>query len=199
MDRSIGKILKALDDLGLRDDTLVIFTSDNGSLFSNGPLRANKGHLYEGGIRVPWAVRWPGKIKAGAVSDTPITTTDVFPTVMEAAGLQPKEGVPLDCESLLPVLTGSGGLSRDAIYFHYPNYAFHKRNRLGSAIRNGRHKLIHFYDDDSVELYDLKSDPGERHDLAQEKPALAATLRKQLSEWLKTTGARMPYQPESQD
>lgn len=195
MDRSIGRLLKALDELGLRDNTLVIFTSDNGSLFDNGPLRANKGHLYEGGIRVPWAVRWPGRIEAGAVSETPVTTTDVFPTVLEAAGLKSKEGVPLDCESLLPVLTGAGELQREAIYFHYPNYAFHKRNRLGSVIRKGRHKLIHFYDDDSVELYDLKSDLGESRDLAADQPGLAAALDQELTEWLRATGARMPYRP----
>lgn len=197
MDRSIGRLLEALDELGLRKNTLVIFTSDNGSLFGNGPLRENKGHLYEGGIRVPWAVRWPGKIKPGSVSETAITTTDVFPTVLEVAGLEPKKGVPLDSESLIPVLTGTGDLQRESIYFHYPNYAFHKKNRLGSAVRKRRYKLIHFYDDDSVELYDLEADLGEKNDLAQEKPALAGLLRKELADWLEKTGARMPYQPES--
>jgi arylsulfatase A len=89
MDRSIGRVLASLDDLGLAESTIVIFTSDNGSLFGNGPLRANKGHLYEGGIRVPWAIRWPGKVKAGSSSNTPIITTDTFPTLLEVAGLKP--------------------------------------------------------------------------------------------------------------
>jgi len=193
MDRSIGKLLKSLDDLGLRENTLVIFTSDNGSLFGNGPLRANKGHLYEGGIRVPWTLRWPGQIKAGTVNETPIITTDLFPTLLEVGGLAPKPGVPLDGESLLPVLTGEGELEREAIYFHYPNYAFHKKNRLGSVIRKGRYKLIQFYDDQSVELYDLETDLGEKKDLSKEKPDLARVLESELKAWLKESGAKMPY------
>jgi arylsulfatase A-like enzyme len=197
MDRSIGRILKAIDDLGLRENTLVIFTSDNGSLFGNGPLRANKGHLYEGGIRVPWAVRWPGKVKAGVVNETPIVTTDIFPTLLKVAGLMPLAGVPLDGENLLPILTGFGPLKREAIFFHYPNYAFHKKNRLGSVIRRGKHKLIRFYDDDSVELYDLVADPGEKENLAAKLPDVARLLRKDLDEWLDKSGARYPYQPEA--
>jgi arylsulfatase A len=193
MDRSIGKLLKSLDDLKLREDTIVIFTSDNGSLFSNGPLRENKGHLYEGGIRVPWAIRWPGKIKPASQSEVPIVSTDVFPTLLEVAGLNPKEGVPLDGESLLPLLTGSGELKRESIVFHYPNYAFHKRNRLGSAIRKGRYKLLHFYDDDSVELYDVVSDQSEKNDLVATKPKLARELREKLEKSLKDSGAKMPY------
>lgn len=196
MDRSIGRILKGLDDLGLADNTLVIFTSDNGSLFSNGPLRSNKGHLYEGGIRVPWAIRWPGKIKPGSRSEVPIISTDVFPTLLEVAGLKPKAGVPEDGESLIPLLTGKAKLKREALYFHYPNYAFHKKNRLGAAIRKGPHKLIHFFDDDTVELYDLENDLGEKNDLSKSKSELAGELKKELGEWLKESGAKMPYVPE---
>ncbi len=193
MDRSIGKLLKSLDSLKLTANTIVIFTSDNGSLFSNGPLRENKGHLYEGGIRVPWAIRWPGKIKPSSHSEVPVVSTDVFPTLLEVAGLKPKEGVPLDGESLLPLLTGSGELKRKSIVFHYPNYAFHKRNRLGSAIRKGQYKLIHFYDDDSIELYDVVSDQSEKNDLAATKPKLARELREELEKSLKDSGAKMPY------
>lgn len=196
MDRSIGKLLKSLDDLGLAENTLVIFTSDNGSLFGNGPLRANKGHLYEGGMRVPWAIRWPGKIAAGSVNDTPVVTTDVFPTLLEVAGLEPKKGVPLDGESLLPLLTGKGQWKREALFFHYPNYAFHKKNRLGSVIRKGKHKLIRFYDDESVELYDLEADPGEKKNLAGEMPALSGKLESELKAWLEESGAKFPYQPK---
>ena len=192
MDRSIGKVLKSLDDLGVAENTLVIFTSDNGSLFSNGPLRANKGHLYEGGIRVPWTIRWPGKIAAGSRSNVPIISTDVFPTLLEVAGLKPLADVPADGESLIPLLTGKGKLKRDALFFHYPNYAFHKRNRLGGAIRKGDYKLIHFYDDDTVELYDLKKDSGEKNNLAKAQPKLAEELRDELKQWLKDSGAKMP-------
>jgi len=193
MDRSIGKVLKSLDELGLTENTIVIFTSDNGSLFGNGPLRANKGHLYEGGIRVPWAIRWPGKIRAGSRNETPVISTDVFPTLLEVAGLKPKVGTPLDGESLVPILTGVEKLKRGAIFFHYPNYAFHNRNRLGGAIRKGDHKLIHFYDDDSVELYDVVADPGERKNLAQSKENLAREMREELGRWLKESGAKRPY------
>lgn len=197
MDRSIGRVLQSLDDLGLKNNTLVIFTSDNGSLFTHGPLRANKGHLYEGGIRVPWAIRWPGKIKPGSVSEEPIVSTDVFPTLLEVAELKPRPGVPEDGESLVPLLTGKDGLKREAVFFHYPNYAFHKNNRLGGAIRKGRHKLIRFYDDDSVELYDLKEDQGEKNDLSKSNPELARNLRKELDAWLKESNAKMPYLPKT--
>lgn len=196
MDRSIGKLLKSLDDLGLAENTLVIFTSDNGSLFGNGPLRANKGHLYEGGMRVPWVIRWPGKIAAGTVNDTPVVTTDVFPTLLEVAGLEPKKGVPLDGESLLPLLTGKGHWKRESLFFHYPNYAFHKKNRLGSVIRKGKHKLIWFYDDESVELYDLEADPGEKANLSEEMPGLSGKLQRELKVWLEESGAKFPYQPK---
>ena len=195
MDRSIGRVLKSLDDLGLAENTIVVFTSDNGSLFGNGPLRANKGHLYEGGIRVPWAIRWPGKVKPGSSSNAPIITTDTFPTLLEVAGLKPKEGIPLDGESLISILKGNDELKRKSLYFHYPNYAFHKRNRLGGAVRRGNYKLIHFYDDDSIELYDVVEDQGEKKNLADSKPELAVELRSDLAQWLKDSGAKMPFVP----
>ena len=195
MDRSIGRVLASLDDLGLAESTIVIFTSDNGSLFGNGPLRANKGHLYEGGIRVPWAIRWPGKVKAGSSSNTPIITTDTFPTLLEVAGLKPEAGTPLDGVSLVPMLKGNAGLERTSLFFHYPNYAFHKRNRLGGVVRRGNYKLIHFYDDDSIELYDVVADQGEKKNLTKSKPKLAAELKAELMQWLKESGAKMPFVP----
>jgi arylsulfatase A-like enzyme len=196
MDRSIGRVLRSLEDLGLAENTLVIFTSDNGSLFGNGPLRANKGHLYEGGIRVPWAIRWPGKIKPGSRSEVPVISTDVFPTLLEVAGLKPVAETPEDGESLIPVLTGKGGLAREALYFHYPNYAFHKQNRLGGAIRKGNYKLIRFYDDDSVELYDVVADLGEKNNLAKSLPKVAQAMREEFDRWLQESGAEMPYRVE---
>lgn len=196
MDRSIGRVLQELDELKLRDETLVIFTSDNGSLFSNGPLRANKGHLYEGGIRVPWVVRWPGKVKPGSRSEIPIISTDVFPTLLEVAELKPGAQIPQDGQSLVPILTGEGRLEREALYFHYPNYAFHQRNRLGAAIRKGDHKLIYFFEEDQIELFDLRNDLSETRDLSKTRAELAGQLKKELLHWLDQTGANRPYLPE---
>ena len=181
MDRAIGRFLKELDAAGLADNTLVIFTSDNGAWGTDiRPLRGQKGHLWEGGIRVPWIARWPGHVKAGSLSSTPIISTDTYPTILEVAGLEPKPGKVLDGVSIVPVLKQTGNLDRDALFFHYPNYAFHKQNRLGSAIREGHHKLILRYDDNSVELYDLESDIGEQTNLASAQPELARRLRLSL-------------------
>jgi len=192
MDRAIGKLLAALEEDGIANNTLVIFKSDNGSLYGNAPLRESKGHLYEGGIRVPWIVRWPGVVEPGSVCSTPVISMDTFPTILEAAGIKPAAEELLDGESLIPLLKKSGPLRRDALYFHYPNYAFHKANRLGSAIRQGDFKLIRYYDDGSLDLYNLASDIGEQKNLAESKPGLARTMLDKLDAWLKETGARMP-------
>ena len=191
-DAELGRFLDALDREGLAKDTLIFFTSDNGSLYSNAPLRSVKGHLYEGGIRVPMMVRWPGVIEPGSRCAVPVISTDYVPTIMEVAGLPPITEHPVDGESLVPLFTGNGALARDAIYFHYPNYAFHKKNRLGSAIRSGDYKLIRWYDDNSVELYNLADDLGETKDLASAKPALATRLNKRLGDWLEANNARYP-------
>ena len=193
MDTGIGRFLKALDESGLRDNTLVLFKSDNGGYNGdNRPLRGLKGMLYEGGIRVPWIVRWPGKVQPGTTNSTPVISMDCYPTILEAAGLPPTPNHPLDGKSLLPLLTQSPGFERDAIYFHYPNYAFHKQNRLGSAIREGQYKLIRNYDDDSLELYDLSSDIGEQRNLARQSPKLAKRLADKLDAGLRECDARLP-------
>lgn len=195
MDGAVGRILAKLDDLNLAEQTLVIFTSDNGAyggVTDLSPLRAAKGHLYEGGIRVPLIVRWPGQVEAGAISSEPVISMDFFPTILEIAGLDPAPNVPLDGESLLPLLRQSGSLERDAIYFHYPNYAFHGENRLGGAIREGNYKLIEFYDDGAVELYDVVTDIGEEHDLSEEMPDRASSMKAKLDRWLESSGAKMP-------
>lgn len=191
-DKELGRFFDALDDAGLTDDTIVIFTSDNGSLYSNAPLRSVKGHLYEGGIRVPMMVRWPGVIEAGTVNKTPVISMDCVPTIIELAGLDPIRDHPVDGESLVPLLTQTESLKRDAIYFHYPNYAFHKNNRLGSAVRQGDDKLIKWYDDGSVELYNLADDISESKNLAEQKPKLAKYLETKLSKWLEANGAQYP-------
>ena len=193
MDASIGRFLKALDEAGLRENTLVIFTSDNGGYNGdNLPLRGMKGMLYEGGIRVPWIVRWPGKVQPGTTNSTPVISMDCYPTLLHAAGLSPTPNHPLDGKSLLPLLTQSSGFERDAIYFHYPNYAFHKENRLTSAIREGNYKLIKNYDDDSLELYDLQSDIGEENNLIAKLPELTKRLAVKLDRWLTERDARLP-------
>ena len=195
MDIAIGKVLKSLDDLNITEETLVIFTSDNGPFGGVGdasPLRADKGHLYEGGIRVPLIVRWPGKVEAGAVEETPVILTDLHPTILSATGLDLNSTIPNDGHNLLPLLKGKEKLKNRAVYWHYPNFAFHRDNRLGSAIREGDHKLIHFYDTDSVELYNLKNDIGEKIDLSGKMPQLASILKNKLKVWLQDSGAVMP-------
>ncbi len=192
MDTAIGRVLQELDFLGLATNTLVLFTSDNGSLFGNEPLRANKGFLYEGGIRVPWIVRWPGIVKPGSTCSVPVISTDTYSTLLEAAGLKPVPEQAPDGESLLPLLRQTGSLQRKALYFHYPNYAFHQRNRLGGAIREGDFKLIRNYDDDSLELYNLAADLGETRNLSATHPEMTQRLTAKLESWLKSSGARMP-------
>ncbi|QDT08252.1 sulfatase [Planctomycetes bacterium K23_9] len=193
MDASIGKLLTAIDDQGLSEETLVVFTSDNGPFAANvKPLRAEKGYLYEGGIRVPMIVRWPGRVKPSTRTSTPVITMDIHATILDAAKLQADPSNTQDGISLLPMLTGESELRRQSIYFHYPNYAFHKKNRLASAVRSGDYKLLWFYDDDSVELYDLKNDISESRNLASEMPDKARQLRSELEAWLKETNASQP-------
>ena len=193
MDASIGKLLKAIDDQGLDKDTLIVFTSDNGPFAANvKPLRAEKGYLYEGGIRVPMIVRWPGRVKPATRTATPVITMDIHATILETANLKPDPSNVPDGTSLVPMLTGEAELERESIYFHYPNYAFHKKNRLASAVRSGDYKLLKFYDDDSVELYNLKNDISESNDLAAAMPDKAKQLRSDLETWLKKTNASQP-------
>ncbi len=194
MDASIGRVISALHKLEAAGNTIVVFTSDNGPFGGVGdarPLRADKGHLYEGGIRVPLIIRWPGKIKAG-VNTTPVISTDFYPTLLSAAGLATGKESAIDGEDLLPLLTAGKNLKRQAVFWHYPNFAFHRDNRLGSAIREGDYKLLEFFDDQSVELYNLRDDIGEKINLADQKPDLAMRLKAQLHAWRAHTKAAMP-------
>ncbi|MCP4377659.1 MAG: sulfatase-like hydrolase/transferase [bacterium] len=195
MDTSMGRLFAKVDELGIRDETLIIFTSDNGAYGGVGdirPLRLDKGHLYEGGIRVPTIIRWPGVVPATAICDTPIISTDFYPTILAAARLQPQRGQIIDGEDITPLLTQKGALKRKAIHFHYPNYAFHRSNRLGGAIRQGNYKLIKWYDDGSVELYDLSKDISEKTNIAKTQPALATAMKTDLEAWLVANNAVMP-------
>jgi arylsulfatase A-like enzyme len=193
MDAAIGRFLKQLDEAGLRANTLILFKSDNGGYSGeNRPLRGFKGTLYEGGLRVPWIVRWPGRVPAGTICATPVISTDCYPTLLEAAGLKPAPGSTLDGRSLIPLFEQKPGFDRDAIFFHYPNYAFHKKNRLGSALRAGDFKLITYYDNGELELYRLSSDIGEEVNLSQQHPEIVRQLKDKLDAWLRQTDARLP-------
>ena len=192
MDTSIGKLLDSIDEQGLANDTLVIFTSDNGPFAANvKPLRAEKGFLYEGGVRVPMIVRWPGQVRVAQKTATPVVTMDIHATILEVANLKADPSNTPDGVSLLGMLKEEADLDR-SLFFHYPNYAFHKKNRLGSAIRSGDYKLIKFYDEDSVELYDLKNDISESKNLAGDMPEKAQQMRAALETWLEETNASQP-------
>jgi arylsulfatase A-like enzyme len=193
-DRAVGRVLEELNRLGIAEETLVIFTSDNGGwsgATDNRPLRAGKGCLYEGGLRVPLIVRWPGVTEAGTVNETPVVSMDLTATILDAAGVTLPDDERLDGETLRPLFRGAG-LRRDALFFHYPHFAFHKANRPGSAIRWCQYKLILRYDDDSVELYDLEKNLGETKNLAEAKPDVARKLKERLTDWLEETKAGLP-------
>ncbi len=198
MDQSVGGILKTLDELKLAERTLVVFTSDNGGLSvkegpntpatSNAPLRDGKGFLYEGGVRVPLIVRWPGAVRPGSVCGVPAASIDLFPTFLDAAELPPRE---VDGVSLLPLLKGGEKLDREALYWHYPHYS-NQGGRPGGAVRAGDWKLVEHYEDGRAELFNLKEDAGEKADLAARHPERTAELRKKLDDWRKSVGAKMP-------
>ncbi|HEX5105050.1 MAG TPA: sulfatase [Pirellulaceae bacterium] len=193
-DCAIGRVLEELDRLNIAEETLVIFTSDNGGwsgATDNRPLRAGKGYLYEGGLRVPLIIRWPGVTHAGAESETPVVSMDLTATMLDAAGIELRRDERLDGESVRPLFTGSG-LQRHALFFHYPHFAFHKANRPGSAIRLDQYKLVLNYDDDSVELYDLANDVGEQRNLTDALPDVARKMKARLVSWLDETEAGLP-------
>lgn len=194
LDAAVGRILRALEEAGVAGRTVVVFTSDNGGLVSstsNAPLRAGKGSWYEGGVRVPLLVRGPGLGPAGSVRETPVITMDLYATILEMAGVRIPAGQVVDGESLVPLLRGSGGLSRDALFWHYPHYHPGGATPYG-AVRKGDLKLIESYEDGSLELYDLARDPGEAENLAARRPDEARELRNLLDRWRRSVGAQMP-------
>ena len=147
--------------------------------------------MYEGGIRVPLIIRWPGVTKAGSVVPTPAISMDLMATILDAAQVKLGEDESIDGVSLRPACAG-GELDREALFFHYPHFAFHKDNRPGSAIRKGDFKLIRFFDDDSVELFNLKEDIGETKNIAESEPAIAKQMNQLLTDWLAETKAGIP-------
>jgi len=193
VDDSLGRILATLDELGIRDQTAIFFTSDNGGLAGvtdNRPLRAGKGSAYEGGVRVPFIVSWPGVTKPGGTSDVPVITPDIPATILALTGVGPDPAQPLDGRDLSGTLAG-GTLDRDAMYWHYPHY--HPGGATPySAIRSGSWRLVHFHEDGQSELYDLVADAGETTDVSSQQPERAATMRDTLDAWLTAVGAQLP-------
>ena len=201
-DQSVGRILDKLDELQLRDNTVVVFFSDNGghgAVTSMQPLRGAKGMLYEGGIREPAIVRWPGKVAPGATCDVPVIGIDFYPTMLEIAGVEREPDHLLDGESLVPLLTQTGPLQRDAIFWHFPAYLEARKNSAtpwrttpAGAIRQGDFKLIEFFEDGHLELYNLKQDISEKKNLADKMPHKTTELHNRLLEWRKATHAPVP-------
>ncbi len=197
LDENVGLLMRALEEAGVADRTVVILTGDNGGWLSstntNLGMRAGKGSAYEGGVRVPLIVRWPGVVKPGSTCDVPVIGADLYPTVLEMAGAKKEPNQIIDGVSIVPLLR-SGGASgtwrREALFWHYPHY--HPGGATPySAVRAGDWKLIEFQEDNRAELYNLKDDPEERKDLAQEQSARAAELRRRLDAWRKEVGAQM--------
>ncbi len=219
MDESLARIRAKLEELNIADNTIIIFTSDNGGMsatnrfqinnnrvqmdhrFSSSmlPLRGGKGWLYEGGLRVPLIVYWPGHNKAGMVTDVPVTGTDFYPTLLEMLDLplmpqQHKDGI-----SFAPLLKGKPFNGHDAIYWHFPHYSNHGNQSPGGAIRVGHYKLLDYFENGTVQLFDLENDLGEQRDISRENPEITQKLLKMLQDWRQQTDAKMPQikTPES--
>ena len=197
MDLAVGKVLAKLAELGLRGNTLVIFTSDNGGLSTsegwptfNLPLRGGNGWLYEGGIRAPLIVRWPGVVKPGSVVSSPVSSPDFFPALLEAAGAKPQPGQTLDGRGLLPIFKG-GTWPECALFWHYPHYG-NQGGAPSAAVRRGDGKLMEWLEDGRTELFHLAQDLGEQADLAAREPQRVGQLRDELHAWQKQVAARFP-------
>lgn len=198
MDENLGRLLQALKDNGLEENTIVCLLSDNGGLSTaegsptcNAPLRGGKGWLYEGGIREPYLIKYPKLNTAGRKCSMPVTSVDFYPTILDMAGLPLKPEQHVDGVSLLPILKGDKSFDRGPIYFHYPHYGG-KGDTPAGAVRDGDYKLLQFYEDNHIELYNLKNDISETHDLSKSEPEKAARMLKMLEDWRKDCGAKMP-------
>ncbi len=214
LDESVARILAKLKELEIEDNTVIIMTGDNGGAAglpwtngaptNNAPLRAGKGSVYEGGIRVPTLVRWPGFTSPGSVSSEPVMHIDYYPTILEMAGVEgnPEHNRSVDGVSLVPILRdpSTSGLGREALFWHYPHYHGGGATPYG-AIRAGNWRLVEFYEDNRVQLYNLADDIGETNDLSRTRPAKVEELRGLLHDWRLETQAQMPprnpdYRPE---
>ncbi|XOV93449.1 MAG: sulfatase [Bacteroidota bacterium] len=208
LDENFGRVLKALKSAGISDHTIVIFLSDNGgrigefqeweTVANNAPLRSGKGSVYEGGIRVPLIVKWPGVTKPGAVSDEPTITNDLYPTIAEMLGGKEVPSNALDGISLVPQLINAETTSeREYLYWHYPHY--YSTTTPVTAVRKGKWKLIHYYEDDQLELYNLEEDLGEEKNLVDEHPGLTKELFENLKAWRRDMDAQSPEKNPSND
>jgi arylsulfatase A-like enzyme len=196
IDEGVGMIMNKLDELGIADNTVLIFTSDNGGedrVTSNAPLRAGKSTLYEGGIREPLIVRWPKVIKRASLCNKPTSNIDFYPTFLHLAGSRANHSQQLDGISILPLLKNpKAKLRRDTFYWHYPLEKPHfLGGRSAGAIRKGNFKLIEFFDTGQLELYNLADDISERHNLTSEMPDKANELKKRLAKWRTEVGAKI--------
>lgn len=214
VDESLGRVMAKLKSLGLEDNTIVLLTSDNGGMSaanfgrpdrairrdqldaaystSNLPLRGGKGWLYEGGIRVPLIIKWPGRGKTGEVCETPVISTDLYPTLLEMAGLPLRPKQHTGGVSLAGLVKGEDRLDREAIYWHFPHYSNHGMQSPGGAVRSGDYKLIEYFENGTLQLFNLRDDPGEQHDLSQEQPETAERLKAMLHRWRASVAAEMP-------
>ncbi len=199
LDWNIGRLLAALDDARQRENTIVIFTSDNGGLATaegspttNRPLAEGKGWMYEGGTREPLLVRWPKIVKPGSVCHEPLSSPDFYPTLLEAAGLPSIPTQHVDGVSVMPLFK-SESFERGPLFWHYPHYG-NQGGTPGSSVRLGDYKLIEFFEDGRSELYDLRNDVGEEFDLSRELPDVVARLHEQLVAWRRRVEAKIPTQ-----
>jgi len=212
VDDSVGRLMERIDELGLARDTIIVFFSDNGghgTFTSAAPLRASKGMLYEGGIRVPMIVRWPGRVAPGSSSAVPVIGIDFFPTLLAVAGIDPPPGKVLDGVDLMPILDGSGEIGARDLFWHFPFYSDAPPSNArpwkavpAGVIRQGDYKLIEFFEDGRLELYNLRDDIGEQHDLVGQMPGKAEELHAALAQWREEVDAPVPspnpaYVPEA--
>lgn len=194
VDHSVGRLLSLLERHDLASNTVIFFFSDNGGVPSrafNGGLRSGKGYVWEGGIREPLIVRWPQVVQAGTVEDTPVTSIDFYPTLLEVAAAADSAGHTSDGTSLVPLLKRTGGLERDTLYWHYPHYS-NAGSAPAGAIRRGGWKLVEFFEDSHVELYNLADDPAESNDLSSVEQERTISMKQALAAWRESIGATMP-------
>lgn len=198
LDENIGKVLTCLDQEGLMDNTLIVFTSDNGGLATsegsptcNKPLNEGKGWMYEGGVREPLIVHWPNQVNKGLVCHEPVTSPDFYPTLLEAAGLDLIPEQHVDGVSLIPLLKEDKDFERGPIFWHYPHYG-NQGGSPGSSVRNGRYKLIEFFEDQRLELYDLQDDLSELQDISATHTDVTTSMHKSLMDWRLSVEALIP-------
>lgn len=203
LDRNIGRLLEGMKKQGVLDNTLILFTSDNGGLATaegsptcNAPAAEGKGWMYEGGTRVPMLAVWPGHIPPATLNDTPVTTPDIYPTLLEAAGLPFMPEQHCDGVSLIPLFRGDE-LPERPLFWHYPHYG-NQGGTPGASVRLGRYKLIEFFEDDHIELYDLVKDISESNNLSQALPEVVGELRERLHQWQREVEALFPTPGEAQ-